>query len=39
MPSCDRTYLLAKAEYCATFLRTRAAVNRTDFVNGDSSSP
>lgn len=34
-----RPYLLAKAEYWATFLRTSAAVNLTDFVSGDSSSP
>ena len=33
------SHLLAKAEYWATFLRTSAAVNLTDFVNGDSSSP
>ena len=33
------THLLAKAEYWARFLRTSAAVNRTDFVSGDSSSP
>lgn len=31
--------LLAKAEYWAKFLRTSAAVNLTDFVSGDSSSP